>query len=67
MKLVIVESPAKRTTIERYLGQDYQVLASLGHVRDLATRGKDGFGIDVENGFAPTYIIDSKRRRQLMN
>ncbi|HKL84427.1 MAG TPA: type I DNA topoisomerase, partial [Bacilli bacterium] len=63
MKLVIVESPAKRTTIERYLGQDYQVLASLGHVRDLATRGKDGFGIDVENGFAPTYIIDSKKKK----
>lgn len=63
MKLVIVESPAKQTTIERYLGADYQVLASLGHVRDLATRGKDGLGIDVENGFAPTYIIDSKKKK----
>ena len=45
MKIVIVESPAKRATIERYLGQDYHVLASLGHIRDLATRGKDGLGI----------------------
>lgn len=63
MKLVIVESPAKQSTIERYLGQDYQVLASLGHVRDLATRGKDGLGIDVANGFAPTYIIDSKKKK----
>jgi len=63
MKLVIVESPAKRTTIERYLGPDYQVLASLGHVRDLATRGKDGLGIDVDNGFVPTYIIDTKKKK----
>lgn len=63
MKLVIVESPAKQSTIERYLGEDYQVVASLGHVRDLATRGKDGLGIDVENGFAPTYIIDSKKKK----
>jgi DNA topoisomerase-1 len=63
MKIVIVESPAKRATIERYLGQDYHVLASLGHIRDLATRGKDGLGIDVENGFAPTYIIDKDKKK----
>lgn len=63
MKLVIVESPAKQSTIQRYLGEDYQVVASLGHVRDLATRGKDRLGIDVENGFAPTYIIDSKKKK----
>ncbi|HKM02524.1 MAG TPA: type I DNA topoisomerase [Bacilli bacterium] len=65
MKLVIVESPAKRATIERYLGPDYEVLASLGHVRDLATRGKDGLGIDVDNGFAPTYINDSKKKKTI--
>ena len=49
MKLVIVESPAKCTTIKRYLGEDYQVMASLGHIRDLATSGKDGLGVDVNN------------------
>ena len=42
MKLVIVESPAKCTTIKRYLGDNYIVMASLGHIRDLATSGKDG-------------------------
>lgn len=57
MKLVIVESPAKCTTIQKYLGDGYLVKASLGHVRDLATRGKGGLGVDVEHGFEPTYEI----------
>ncbi|WP_423363471.1 type I DNA topoisomerase [Mycoplasma sp. P36-A1] len=54
-KLLIVESPSKSKTIEKYLGEDYQVLSSKGHIRDLATSGKGGLGIDVDNGFVPTY------------
>ena len=52
--LVIVESPAKAKTIEKYLGKDYQVKASFGHVRDLV---KKGLGIDIKNNFTPTYEI----------
>ena len=61
MKLVIVESPAKCNTIQRYLGDDYLVKASLGHIRDLATSGKGGLGVDVEHGFTPTYIINKDK------
>ncbi|MCR5185232.1 MAG: type I DNA topoisomerase [Bacilli bacterium] len=61
MKLVIVESPTKCTTIKRYLGEDYEVMASLGHIRDLATSGRGGLGVDVENGFLPTYIINKDK------
>ena len=61
MKLVIVESPAKCTTIKKYLGDNYRVEASLGHIRDLSTRGKGGLGVDVDNGFAPTYIINKEK------
>ena len=61
MKLVIVESPAKCTTIQKYLGDEYIVKASLGHIRDLATTGKGGLGVDVENGFAPTYAINKEK------
>ena len=57
MKLIIVESPAKCATIKRYVGEDYTVMASLGHIRDLATTGKGGLGVDVENEFKPTYVI----------
>ncbi|MDL2211272.1 type I DNA topoisomerase [Erysipelotrichaceae bacterium OttesenSCG-928-M19] len=64
-KLVIVESPSKSKTIEKYLGSDYQVLSSKGHIRDLATSGKGGLGIDVENGFVPTYI-DSKDKKDVI-
>lgn len=52
--LVIVESPAKAKTIERYLGKDYAVKASVGHVRDLPEKG---LGIDIEHGFQPTYEL----------
>ena len=52
--LVIVESPAKAKTIEKYLGGDYAVRASFGHVRDLP---KSQLGVDVENGFAVTYEV----------
>ena len=55
-KLVIVESPSKSKTIEKYLGSDYTVVASMGHIRDLATTGKFGLGVDVENDFSPSYI-----------
>ena len=51
MKLVIVESPTKSKTIGHYLGEDYVVEASVGHIRDLAISGKGGFGVDVENDF----------------
>lgn len=56
-KLVIVESPHKSKTIEKYLGKDYKVVSSLGHIRDLSTSGKFGFGVDVENNFKPDYKI----------
>ncbi|MFI3260163.1 MAG: type I DNA topoisomerase [bacterium] len=63
MKLVIVESPAKCKTIEKYLGEDYKVVSSKGHIRNLAPRGKYGLGIDIENNFEPTYeIITGKKR-----
>ena len=52
-KLVIVESPAKSKTIQKYLGKDYEILASYGHVRDLS---KDNMGIQVDNGFEPDYL-----------
>lgn len=61
MKLIIVESPAKCDTIKRYLGDEYLVLASKGHIRDLATSGKGGLGVDVEDNFKATYIV-SKRQ-----
>jgi len=63
--LVIVESPAKAKTIERYLGPGYAVLASYGHVRDLPENpGKGKFGVDVEHGFTPEYVIPDDRTRR---
>ena len=62
MKLVIVESPNKCHTISRYLGDGYKVLATVGHLRDLSTSGKGGFGVDIENGFKPTYVVSSGKR-----
>ncbi len=62
-KLVIVESPSKSKTIEKYLGKDYKVVSSLGHIRDLTTTGKFGFGVDIENHFKPDYkIIKGKKK-----
>jgi DNA topoisomerase I len=64
--LVIVESPAKARTIERYLGSDYRVLASYGHVRDLPENpGKGKLGVDVEHGFTPEYVVADDRRKQV--
>ena len=47
--LVIVESPSKSKTIAKYLGEGYTVVSSKGHIRDLAIKGKDGLGVDIEN------------------
>lgn len=55
-KLVIVESPAKVKTISKYLGDDYLVTSSKGHIRDLSTKGKYGLGVDIENNFKPDYV-----------
>ncbi len=55
--LVIVESPAKSKTIEKYLGSDYVVTSSKGHIRDLTTRGHGGYGVEIENDFKPMYKI----------
>jgi DNA topoisomerase-1 len=64
--LVIVESPAKARTIERYLGDDYRVLASYGHVRDLPENpGKGKFGVDVDHDFTPEYVVSDDRRKQV--
>ncbi|MBQ6323239.1 MAG: type I DNA topoisomerase [Bacilli bacterium] len=54
--LVIVESPSKSKTIEKYLGNDYKVVSSKGHIRDLATTGQFGLGVDIDNGFKPNYV-----------
>ncbi|MDD3958300.1 MAG: toprim domain-containing protein, partial [Candidatus Izemoplasmatales bacterium] len=56
-KLVIVESPSKSKTIEQYLGPEYVVKSSKGHIRDLAISGPGGLGIDVENNFKAEYSI----------
>lgn len=62
-ELVIVESPAKSKTIEKYLGSNYHVVSSKGHIRDLATTGKYGLGIDIEEGFKPNYVpIKGKKK-----
>ncbi len=61
MTVVVVESPSKAKTINKYLGSDYKVLASIGHIKDLPSKG---LGVDIENNFEPTYevIPDIKKR-----
>ena len=61
--LVIVESPSKSKTIEKYLGSDYKVVSSKGHIRDLATTGKYGLGVDIEDGFKPNYVPISGKKK----
>src|SRR5437773_6331443 len=61
--LVIVESPAKAKTINKYLGSNYRVLASYGHVRDLPKRRRKGevvAGIDIDGGWVPTYVVTER-------
>lgn len=64
--LVIVESPNKTKTISKYLGNDYKVVSSVGHIRDLSTSGKYGFGVDIENGFKPNYV-PIKGKKKIIN
>lgn len=61
--LVIVESPSKSKTIEKYLGKDYRVVSSKGHVRDLSTSGKYGFGVDLEDHFKPKYTTIKGKKK----
>ena len=58
--LVIVESPAKAKTIEKFLGKDFQVKSSMGHIRDLA---KEDLGIDIKNNFKPNYIVPPDKKK----
>src|SRR5690349_8596940 len=61
--LVIVESPAKAKTIQKYLGKDYEVMASKGHIKDLPKRG----GVDIEKDFAETYeVIHEKGKDEVV-
>lgn len=59
--LVIVESPAKAKTIEQFLGKDFKVLSSQGHIRDIEGRGKNNMGVDFEHNYQPNYVIDSTK------
>lgn len=60
-KLVVVESPSKAKTINKYLGKDYKVMASIGHIKDLPEKG---LGVDVKNGFEPTYQVIPDTRKK---
>ena len=62
--LVIVESPAKAKTIEKFLGKDYKVLSSYGHIRDLK---KKDFSVDIDHDFTPIYEIPSDKKRLVEN
>ncbi len=62
-KLVIVESPSKSKTIEKYLGKEFKVLSSKGHIRDLSTKGKYGLGVDIENHFKPDYATIKGKKK----
>ena len=66
-KLVIVESPSKSKTIEKYLGTDYKVVSSKGHIRDLATTGKFGLGVDIEDHFKPNYKIIRGKKKDVLS
>ncbi len=67
MKLVIVESPAKAKTIERFLGPGYKVAASNGHIRDLPRNAKNGpkMAVDVDNGYKPIYVVPEENKQQV--
>jgi len=59
--LMIVESPSKGKTIAKYLGKDFKVMSSQGHIRDIEAIGKNSMGIDFQNGYAPNYVIDKTK------
>ena len=63
--LMIVESPSKGKTIAKYLGKDFQLMSSQGHIRDIEGIGKNSMGIDFSNGYAPNYVIE-KEKEQLV-
>lgn len=65
--LVVVESPAKSETIQKYLGKDFEVVSSMGHVRDLSLSGVNGYGVDVENDFTPKYRVLPDKRTLVKN
>ena len=58
---MIVESPTKAKTIGKFLGPDYQIMSSQGHIRDIDGMGKNNIGIDFEHGYAPNYVIDNQK------
>ena len=58
--LIIVESPSKAKTLKRFLGDNYQIEASVGHIRDLP---KNDLGVDVENGFSATYVASEDKKK----
>ena len=62
MKLVIVESPTKAKTISKFLGKDYKIESSFGHIRDLPT---STLGVDVEHNFEPKYVIPAKAKKHV--
>tara|TARA_B100000029_G_scaffold377256_1_gene371900 strand:- start:1350 stop:3797 length:2448 start_codon:yes stop_codon:yes gene_type:complete len=62
-KLIIVESPSKIKTLSKYLGNEYQIEASVGHIRDLV---KSKLGLDVDNGFKPTYAVNDDRSKKVV-
>jgi DNA topoisomerase-1 len=62
MQLVIVESPTKARTISKFLGKEYKIVASFGHVRDLPERK---FGVDIKNNFKPTYVVIPKAKERI--
>ena len=63
MKLLIVESPAKAKTISKYLDDEYKVVASVGHIRDLPKSNKKA--IDIEGGFIPHYEIKAEKKKEI--
>ena len=67
MKLIIVESPTKCETIKKYLGNEYNVIASYGHIRDLSTTGKGGLGVNIAEDFKPTYVINKDKIKVVNN
>ena len=62
MKLIIVESPTKARTIQRFLGKDYTIKSSFGHIRDLPQKE---LGVDVEHDFRPKYTIPQKQKKRV--